>query len=189
VTYDTIKAYLKAHPLVARLVVVVCVFGAGAGVGRFVHPRLVTVEKTHETVVLTTEYKAQRVEVVGETIYKDRTITKYVFTPTGQVSGETVEHDQTSDQKDTTTTAVAEGTTNQTTDVTSEKVTKPADIPRFYADVGAGLQPLRPAGVVMLLDFGVRPFQVFPITAGAWLTLPTTDLKGTALGLKIGVQW
>jgi len=175
--------------MVTRVVVVVAVFAAGACVGRFVHPGVVTITKVETKTVDHVVYQDRIVQVKGETVYKDRVITKYVYAPDGGVSEKTVEEDKTSDATKTDTTTVAKGTEDKNTDTKSETITKPADIPRFSADVGVGLQPLRPAGAVVLIGFGVRPFQALPFTVGAWGTLPTLDLQGTAVGLKAGVTW
>jgi len=177
---------------VGILVLLGCVAVGCGGLATFLgHPRVVTITKVETKTVDHIVYQDRIVQVKGETVYKTRTITHTEYDPAcnGKVTGVTVEQDNTSETDKATTTTAVNSTEDKAVDTKSETITKPADIPRFAADVGFGLQPLRPAGVVVLLGFGVRPFSALPLTLGAWGTLPTSDLTGTAVGLKIGVQW
>ncbi len=187
-TYGNLKAWLVAHPVARRALLVAGLVAGGFCVGRFIHPRVVEVTKTEvktETVVQTV-YKDRLIQ--GEVQYKDRTLTTYVFGQTDggcPIASETIEHDQTSDKKDTT--QEASGGSTVTANSTSSVTVVPVPDPRFVASVGVGVQPFRGAGFVGLLSLDARVLG--PIYVGAWTTIPTTDLAGTAVGLQIGVRF
>jgi hypothetical protein len=75
----------------------------------------------------------------------------------------------------------------KTVDTQSKTVVAPLPDPRFLASVGVGVQPFRGAGFVGLVSLDVR--LVGPLYVGAWSTVPTSDLAGTAVGLKLGVRF
>ena len=164
---------------------------AGAGLGSYFHPRLVTITKVETKTVDHIVYQDRIVEKAAQVVYKDRIITHTEYDPAcnGKVASVTVEEDKTSDTSTKNTTTAVNATEDKAVETKSETVTKPVDIPRFAAGVGVGLQPLRPAGAIVLLDFGVRPLSFLPLTLGVWGTVPTLAPQDFAVGLKAGVQW
>jgi hypothetical protein len=183
-------AWLKSRPLWQRvmLVVFICLFflGLGGGLVRWLVPREKVVDKTHETIVTHTEWKAQVVTVAGATVYKDRVITKKVFAPDGGLASETTEHDKTSDQTATTTTTEQSGkASEQATITTSHTATPTAD--RFLASVGYGVSPLQGAAGTALLELDARI--IGPLHGGAWFTVPVAAPQQFTVGLKLGVSF
>ncbi len=177
---------------VGVLVLLVCVaIGCGGAASLLVHPRVVTITKTETKTVDHIVYQDRIIEKAAQVVYKDRIITHTEFDPAcnGKVASVTVEEDKTSDTSTKNTDTTVASTENKATDTKSETVTKPADIPRVFGGVGLGLQPLRPAGAIVLLDFDVRPLSFLPLTVGVWSTIPALAPQEFVIGLKAGVQW
>lgn len=179
-------AWLRARPRALCAVLCVCCLGGGAAGGAWIFPRSKIVDKTHETIVTHTEWKAYRVEVKGETVYKDRVVTHFVFGQNGAVTEETQEEDKTADATTTTTSTSESGKAAEHLDLqTSHTSTPTAD--RFLASVGLGVRPLQSASLEALVELDARI--AGPFHGGAWLTLPLATPQQFTVGLKLGVSF
>jgi hypothetical protein len=187
---NAILNWFKGQPLRLRVCMVggmvVLLVGAAGVAGARLFPRETVKETTHNYVVSHTEWQAYKVEVKGETIYKDRTITKYVYAPDGGLASKEEEHDATSDESTTTTHSGNTVSTATTSESDSQRVTTPvAD--RFFARVGLGVQPLQGAAVEALVGLDVRVAGPFYI--GAWAAVPVSSPQNTAVGVDLGIRF
>jgi hypothetical protein len=179
-------AWLRSHPRTLCALLCVCCLGGGAAGGAWIFPRSKIVDKTHETIVTHTEWSAYRVEVKGETVYKDRVVTHFIFGQTGAVTEETVEEDKTSDATTTTTSTSESGKAAEHLDLTTSHTSTPtAD--RFLASVGLGVQPLQGAAISALVELDARI--IGPFHGGAALTVPLAQPQNFTVYLKAGVSF